>query len=356
MSEPVQLSVAVEEYLTVRVTRFSQSTVKGERNVLRRFAATVVGGRDIQVRNLTADHVETWFVALRSPHTDRAGIPRPPIQASSWNYYRTRIKSFIIYCSRRGWTRADLLTYVHPLTMTTKVRQQPSVDLLLAMLDSTTEPRDRAVLACAMNTGMRAGEIARLRVRDVDFGTLTLRVWVSKSQIQDEMPITSDLASELRIWLAAYARSIDRALLPTDMLLPASTGPRFRWRTLPDGIKERYQVPSTYVPHRPVTKLHRIVQTALRSLVLPTRYEGIHTVRRAVARHFYDSLAADPQRGHDGAIRVVMTLLHHTNVSTTERYLGVTGERRARDESLRGRSFLVPSTSAKVIAINSRGA
>jgi hypothetical protein len=34
----------------------------------------------------------------------------------------------------------------------------------------------------------------------------------------------------------------------------------------------------------------------------------------------------------------VMTLLHHTNVSTTEHYLGVAGERRTRDVSLRARS------------------
>lgn len=356
MSAPVQLSDAVEVFLTTRASRYSKATVKNEGFVLRRFVATIAGGRDIQVRNLTAEHVEAWFVALRAPHTDRTGIARPPIQAASWNYYRDRIKSFVTYCARRGWTRADLLGHVHPLKVASRVRLQPSVDLLLAMLENTSQPRDRAVLACAMNTGLRAGEIARLHVGDVDLDTLTLRVWVSKSQIEDDMPITSDLASEMQIWLAAYALSIERPLLDTDMLLPASTGPRYRWRTSPDGVKERYQVPSTYVPHRPVTKLHRIAQQGLRSLGLPTRHEGIHTLRRAVARHFYDSLAADPQRGHDGAIRVVMTLLHHTNVSTTEHYLGVTGERRARDESLRGRSFLVPSTSAKVIAINRRGA
>jgi integrase len=102
--------------------------------------------------------------------------------------------------------------------------------------------------------------------------------------------------------------------------------------------------------------LHRIAQSALFQVGLPTRHEGIHTIRRAVARHYYDSLAADPKRGHDGAIRVVMTLLHHTNVSTTEHYLGVTSERKARDESLRGRSFLPRPTKADVISINQRPA
>ena len=296
------VSQAVREYVAARAARQSGATVKNEAQVLTRFAATVAKGRDIQMASLTAEHVEAWFVLLRQPHTDRSRTARPPIQATTWNNYFARIKSFVSYCARRGWTRADLLAHVYPMKVAIRVRQQPSVDLLLAMLENTPEPRNRAVLACAMNTGLRAGEIERLRVGDVDLDTLTLRVWVSKSQVEDDMPITSDLAAELNIWLAAYAKSIERPLLPTDRLLPACTGPRYRWRTLTNGTRECYHVPSTYVPHRPVGKLHRIAQAGLRSVGLPTLHEGIHTLRRAVARHYYEALAAE--RGHDGAIRI----------------------------------------------------
>jgi integrase len=252
--------------------------------------------------SLTAEHVEAWFVLLRQNHTDRSGTERPPIQATTWNNYYARIKSFNAYCVRRRWTRVDQLAHEQSHEGGHQVRQQPSVDLLLAMLANATEPRNRAVLACAMNTGLRAGEIERLRVGDVDLDTLTLRVWVSKSQVEDDMPITSDLAAELNLWLAAYAQSIERPLLPTDRLLPACTGPRYRWRTLTDETRECYHVPSTYVPHRPVGKLYRIAQAGLRSVGLPTLHEGIHTLRRAVARHYYEALAAE--RGHDGAIRI----------------------------------------------------
>jgi integrase len=225
------------------------------------------------------------------------------------------------------------------------------------MMDNAGDPRDRALLAAAINTGLRANEIARLKVGDVNLDTLTLRVWISKNQVEDDMPVTSDLAAALRSWLADYARSIERPLLGNDHLFPAATGPRYRWRLADDRTKEKYQTPSTYVPHRPVTKLHRIAQSALRQVGLPTRNEGIHTLRRAAARHFYDTLAADPKRGHEGAIRLVMTFLHHTNASTTEHYLGVSSELKARDESLRGRSFLPrPTTAADVIPLNKRRA
>jgi integrase len=349
----VILSEAVEEYLTMRRARYSEATVKGEGQVLRRFVAT---SGDIQMRHLTPEHVEAWFINLIQPHTDRSGVHRPAIQPNTHNFYLARLKCFFAYCAKRHLTRADLLANVTPLKVRRRIRQQPSPEVLWAMLDSAGDPRDRALLATAMNTGMRAGEIARLRVGDVDLEALTLRVNISKSLMEDDMPITSDLATELRAWMASYALSIERPLLPDDHLFPAATGPRYRWRVTAGGTKEKYQSPSTYVPHRPATKLHRIVQSALRQVGLPTRHEGVHTIRRAVARHFYDRLASDPKRGHDGAIRVVMTWLHHTNVSTTETYLGITSERKARDESLRGRPFLPRPTAAEVIPIGKRQA
>ena len=349
----VRLSQTVEEYLTVRRVRYSDATVKGEGHVLRGFAAT---RGDIQMRNLTPEHVETWFVSLMQPHTDRSGIHRPKIEPSTHNFYRSRLKSFFGYCAQRGLTRADLLVHVPPMKEARRLRQQPSPESLWAMLDGPCDPRDRALLATAMNSGLRSNEIARIKVGDLDLEALTLLVWISKSKMEDAMPVTSDLATELHSWLACYARSIERPLLSNDHLFPASTGPRYRWRVTDDGTKEKSQTPGTYVPHRPMTKLHRVAQSALRQIGLPTKHEGIHTLRRAAARHYYDSLAADPKRSHEGAIRLVMTFLHHTNVSTTEHYLGITSELKARDESLRGRSFLPRPTTAKVIPISQRPA
>ena len=56
--------------------------------------------------------------------------------------------------------------------------------------------------------------------------------------------------------------------------------------------------------------------------------------------------------GREAAIREVMVLLHHSNQSTTEAYLGVTAERAARDKSLRGQSFLTPSHVADVVPLS----
>lgn len=346
MSAP-SLRQSVEDYLAARTVRYSPTTVTNEGFVLRRFAATVAKGRDIQVRSLTAEHVEAWFAAVLRPHTDRTGVDRPAVQGSTHNYYRARVASLQRWCVQRGLTRADWLAHVAPMRPVRKVRQQPGPVHLWAMLDAAIEPRDRAVMAVAMNTGLRASTISSLKVGDLDLDSMTLRAWISKSQLEDDMPVTSDLATEMHGWLAHYSRSIERPLLPGDYLLPAMTGPRYYWCG-PEGSRQRLQRPSTYVPHRPATKLHRIAQASLASVGLETRHEGIHTVRRAVARVYYDVLAAES--GHDGAIRVVMVLLHHSNISTTEHYLGVASEKRFRDLSLRGRS-LVPRPTEQVTSM-----
>ncbi len=216
------------------------------------------------------------------------------------------------------------------------------------MLDATSDPRDRAVLAVAMNTGLRSSEIEHLKVADVDLNTLTLRTWINKSLIDDEMPITSDLAGELRTWMRTYAKRIGRPLIPADHLLPAYAGPRIGYRKDENGTLVKYMRESVIVPNRPALKLHRIAQEALRAVGLDTKGEGIHTLRRATARAFYDSLKA---QGHEAAIRQAMVLLHHSNQSTTEAYLGVTPEREARNVSLRGRSFLRRSITADVLPL-----
>jgi len=344
MEKSPALSDVVEQYLDHRATRYSAATVKNEGHVLRRFVANLA---DPRVASVTPEMVEDWFSKVMRPHVDRGGVQRPAVTATTANFYRCRLQSLHRYAVSRGLTRSDWLAHSPRMREQRRVRQQPSPDLLLRMLDSTVEPRDRMVLALAMNTGLRASEIANLKVGDVDLDTLTLRVSITKSRTEDDMPITSDLAAELTDWLRHYALDIERPLIAEDYLCPAHSGPRIRW-IKEDGHYVRTMTDNILNPTRPVQKLHRIVQQAMWSVGLETKHEGVHTVRRAVARAYYDSLKSE---GHEVAIRQVMVLLHHSNQSTTETYLGVTCERAARDVSLRGRSFLQRARTASVTPI-----
>jgi hypothetical protein len=98
----VLLSQIVEDYLTARRARYAETTVTNEGHVLHRFVAT---RGDIQMRHLTPEHVETWFLSLTQPHTDRSGVHRPATQPSSHNFYLSRLKSFFAYCTNRAIPR-----------------------------------------------------------------------------------------------------------------------------------------------------------------------------------------------------------------------------------------------------------
>lgn len=339
------LSEVLQDYLSLRKARLAPTTFKNEVFVLRRFVAAM---GDIQVRHLTPEHLERYFYGpngLMNEHRTRDGRTRPPVAPSTHNRHRTRLKEFFLYCSRRSLTRHDLLQQIPVQRVPVKYRLQPSADLLWQMLDNTDCPRDRAILATAMNTGLRASEICGLLVRDVDLDEGTLHVTITKSRTEDRLPLTCDLEAELRRWLATYRTRCaedDNAVVVTDSdyLFPAKTGPHFRWRMTENGYREQYQVAPRFVPHRRLQRIHRVAQAALASIGLETQHEGIHTIRRAVARHYFDQLCDSGE--WDSALRMTSALLHHSNTSTTETYLGISKDRRARDASLRGKSLLGP--------------
>lgn len=109
----IRLSEAAEQYLVVRRAICSPSTYEQDKFVVRRFVAAI---GDLQVRNLTAEHVERWFHSLLVEHTTRDGRTRPMISASTFNFYRARIKELTKHLLARGLTRADLLVHVRSLT------------------------------------------------------------------------------------------------------------------------------------------------------------------------------------------------------------------------------------------------
>lgn len=344
------LSEVLSDYLNLRNARLAPTTHKNETFVLRRFVAAI---GDIQVRHLRPDHIERYFYGengLMQTHRTRDGKTRPPLAASSHNYHRTRLKEFFNYCARRGLTKADLLQQVIPQRVPVTTRLQPGSHLLWAMLDNADCPRDRAILATAMNTGLRASEICSLRVCDVDLDSGTLHATITKSRTEDNVPLTADLEDELRRWLTVYRTRCAEADIPievadSDYLFPAKTGPHFRWRMTEHGYREPYQVEPRFVPGRRLQRIHRVAQAALASIGLETQHEGIHTIRRAVARIYFDQLCTSGE--WDSALRMTSALLHHSNTSTTERYLGLDKDRRARDASLKGKSLLGPHPSSQ---------
>lgn len=338
MADQKRLAESVEEYLLWRRATCAAATVKNEGFVLRRFVAWY---GDVQLRHMTPERVADWFFGangLRQPHVTRDGVHREPVAATTANFYRIRLASFFRWATRRGLLRRDLLGEVQALPTTRRTRLQVPPEGLLRLLEVVPDGRDRAFIALLVNTGFRAGTATRLRCGDIDLGTGTISVLITKSHVEDDFPITLDLDQELRRWLRRYALDVGRPLRPTDHLFPAREGGVYRWTTSEDGERRRQRTDPSWVPERPMTHTERVVQGGLRALGLPTQSQGAHTIRRSFARSLFDSMS--DTTGYDAALRTVAASLHHRSSATTEIYLGMTSERSRRDGILRGTPFL----------------
>lgn len=317
------LSQALAEYLTIRGAHLAPTTMSNDRAVLRRFVA---GVGDPQTHNLSAQAVETWFA-------EQAGTQ----MASSYNKVLTRVRGLTRFCQRRGWLEVDPVLEVRTRRVHRRERLRLSAAQIRELIERTENPRDRAMLATAANTGMRASDLVALRVGDLDLAGGLIRFTAQKTGETDALPITSDLMVELRRWLTWYAQRLavrGQVLEPDFRAFPALGYNNVR-------VGRHIELYGDPQVHRPLAHPARVVHRALvRIGITATAQEGYHTLRRSVGRLVFEQAAAE---GHDGALRVTAALLGHRNVATTEGYIGVSADRVKRDQLLLGRSFLGPS-------------
>jgi len=248
--------------------------------------------------------------------------------ANSLNTVRAVLRSFFGWCRQTGLMTADpMLTWrVRPVMPGRKLFIPPQD--FPVVLGAAVSPRDRVFIALGLYTFLRQSEITDLRIADLDLTRDEIEVTIHKTSQRDLMPICSELRSELDRWLHHYRQEAPEGLLdPEWYLVPAQTRqPRPGGRLL--------------CPQSRFRSTWRNVQTALDVAGLPyDRGEGGHTLRRSGARALYDHLVA---QGHDYAIRRVQSMLHHSSIAMTERYLGVTADIKRRNESLRGRPMFPP--------------
>ena len=318
------LTKFVRESTTSRGTRVPESTSRG---LLENTTSRV-----LRVHDLNQTTVETWFAREATRQA-----------ASSFNKVRMRVAGFLGFCQRRGWLTQDLLAEVRPRRVVQRERLRLSAQELRRLYETAENPRDRAMLAIACNTGLRASDLVALRIGDVDLDQGLLRVHVQKTGRLDFLPITADLDSELRRWLTWYG--VRRALQDSDLLTPALA---YRVRR-----GEQYGDPE---PDRPLAHPARVVHKGLARLGMETSSEGFHTIRRSVGRLLFEQ-ASDS--GHDAALRITASLLGHQSTAATTRALpgAQLHDRVKRDALLKGQSLLsvdAPGEVVPMLSVESR--
>jgi site-specific recombinase XerD len=127
----------------------------------------------------------------------------------------TSLRAFLRFLNFRGEFRDDLALAI-PAVAHWRLARLPhclsaeEVDRLIAAC-SGTDPRrlrDRAILLMLARLGLRSGDVARLRLTDIDWNNGTLQV-TGKGRYQVRLPLPQDVGDALLRYLECRPTSID---------------------------------------------------------------------------------------------------------------------------------------------------
>ena len=181
--------------------------------------------------------------------------------------YAYILRSFFRYAETRGWCAPGLAAGIVPPRVYTgeQLPAGPTWDQVQRLCadaegDSRTQIRDRAILLLFAIYGLRAGELCRLQLDDVDWEAEIIRFTRSKSQ--------------LRIQIYPLVGPAGDAIL------------RYLKMARPQ-CEARQIFLSLKAPIRPLgnSALWQIVRRRLRRLDLALAHQGPHALRHACATH-----------------------------------------------------------------------
>jgi site-specific recombinase XerD len=119
-------------------------------------------------------------------------------QPSSAGVAIASLRSFLRYLQSRGWCDAALLAAVPRLpkwrlAQVPRVMSEQQLDAFLAAFDRSTATgqRDYAMALCQADLGLRACEVAALRLDDLDWRSAVLRIAAGKVGRERELPLTA---------------------------------------------------------------------------------------------------------------------------------------------------------------------
>lgn len=323
------------------------STVRNKRRTLDHLL-TAVG--NIQTRNVNPLHVDRFFAAMAS----RGHCP------AVMNNHLFTLRHFFRWAGQRGYRTLgdDPSAGRRPMKLPQKDRLLVPASDFGRLLDACEHPRDRIVVALGLYLFLRQSEIAVLRISDIDLKHSMAHVTVQKTREFDEMPISRELDVELRRWLTWYAKD-SGPLQPSWYLTPAKIGAKFTG--VGRGVLVRTD--RKVLQLRPTTKQQKIEKCATRALELagyPIRddtgkptMEGIHTLRRSGARALFDDRIG--VASYEGIGRAIQAMLHHKSFAMTERYLGISLDKKRRNELLAGKLMFREPDMTNVVELRREG-
>ena len=238
-----------------------------------------------QLRTWTPERVARYVIRVADGH-----------RASTNKRMASAIRSFLRFLLQDGWVALDLSaavpTFAHwRLATLPETLHEDEVAKLTAVADPRTPlgRRDRAIVLCLSELGLRASDVVDLRLTGVDWTARTLQVHRRKDRESALVPMTRKLSDALRVYVR-HGR-------------PACSTPNlFVIHQAPVG--------------KPLTKrgLCNMVLRLARRAGLGDRVHGTHILRHTFASRMLRSGAS---------VKQIADLLGHESIDTTMIYAKV---------------------------------
>lgn len=161
-----------------------------------------------QLRGITHNDIRT-FRAERLATKTKAGKQR---SVAAVNRELEKLRRLLNIAERKGWIRRNPMRSGDALISVAEERKRERIltrdeELrLLAACENRYQRHLRPILICALDTGMRRGEILGLKWSDLDFDdrVLTIRAFNTKTMKERQVSLTTRLMLELeKLWNAS---------------------------------------------------------------------------------------------------------------------------------------------------------
>lgn len=212
-------------------------------------------------------------------------------QPASLRQVAGSLRQFLRFARQQGWISWPLSQAVPAIACGAKndlpaYLSGPQLELLLASWDRTTAQgrRDRAIGLCLARLGMRAGEVAALRLQDLDWRQGIVRIHRAKNCHGATMPLLAEVAQSI----ASYLREGRPAC----------------------GHRQ------VFLSHRPVGPMNgqaisHVIAQALRRCGLRVPRAGAHLLRHTLASHLVQNGAS---------LKEVADVLRHRHLNSAGLY------------------------------------
>lgn len=246
---------------------------------LRRIKAFIkfIQAKDKDIEEISEKDIQEYILYLKRVKA---------LSAGTINNYISSIRFFYIHVLDKSWNKKK----IPRMKRVKKLPVIPPRQDILAILDSTTNLKHKAILALLYGSGLRVSEVARLKICDICSKTMQVRVENAKHGT-DRYTILPDRALKI---LREYFRACFTCYKLEDWLFPG-------------------QNPGEHINIKSIKN----TLIKLRNKLQLDPHISAHTMRHAFATHSLE----------DGVEPVlIQQMLGHKNLSTTTTYLHLTSK------------------------------